>query len=120
MDLARKLARLELARHGSGMAIPLPASWQPALESVLQTPRLRALSGFLKAEEDAGKIIYPPRGLRLAALELTPRGRTRLAEAWGIVEQFEIELLARVPEPHRDHLLPALNALWQSPLAASR
>ncbi len=51
---------------------PLPESWRPTLEPVLVTPRLRALGGFLSAEEAAGKSIYPPRGQRLAALERTP------------------------------------------------
>ncbi|WP_295635436.1 uracil-DNA glycosylase [Novosphingobium sp.] len=60
------------------MATPLPASWQTALEPVLQTPALRALGGFLKAEEAAGRIIYPPRGLRLTALELTPRDAVKV------------------------------------------
>ena len=50
----------------------LPASWRAALEPLLALPRLRALGGFLSAEEAAGKTIYPPRGLRLAALERTP------------------------------------------------
>ena len=60
------------------MATPLPASWQSALEPVLQSPRLRALNGFLEAEETAGKIIYPLRGFRLAALELTPRDAVKV------------------------------------------
>lgn len=51
---------------------PLPESWRAALEPVLATARLRALGGFLSAEEKAGKTIYPPRGTRLAALERTP------------------------------------------------
>jgi len=51
---------------------PLPESWRPALEPVLATRPLRALGGFLAAEERAGKTIYPPRGCRLAALERTP------------------------------------------------
>src|SRR6187200_125270 len=50
----------------------IPESWRAALEPVLATPRLRALGGFLCAEEAAGKTVFPPRGLRLAALELTP------------------------------------------------
>ena len=50
----------------------LPESWRAALEPMLATPRLRALGGFLSAEEAAGKTIYPPRGQRLAALERTP------------------------------------------------
>ena len=51
---------------------PLPESWRAALEPVLATPRLRALGGFLSAEEAAGKTIYPPREARFAALEHTP------------------------------------------------
>ncbi|WP_371431402.1 uracil-DNA glycosylase [Novosphingobium sp.] len=54
------------------MATPLPESWQPALAPVLATRSLRALGGFLNAEEAAGKAIFPPRGSRLRALELTP------------------------------------------------
>ena len=51
---------------------PLPESWRPVLEPVLASPALRKLGGFLASEEAAGKAIYPPRGTRLAALELTP------------------------------------------------
>lgn len=50
----------------------VPESWRAALEPVLATPQARKLGGFLKAEEAAGKHIYPPRGSRLRALELTP------------------------------------------------
>ena len=50
----------------------VPESWRAALEPVLATPQSRKLGGFLKAEEAAGKRIYPPRGSRLRALELTP------------------------------------------------
>jgi uracil-DNA glycosylase len=50
----------------------VPESWRPVLEPVLASPRCRALGGFLCAEEEAGKAIYPPRGSRLAALERTP------------------------------------------------
>ena len=50
----------------------LPHSWAEALGGVFTSPETRRLSDFLHAEEAAGKHIYPPRGLRLAALELTP------------------------------------------------
>ena len=50
----------------------IPASWRAVLEPVLASLKSRALGGFLSAEEAAGKAIYPPRGMRLAALELTP------------------------------------------------
>ena len=51
---------------------PLPESWRAALEPLLATPKLRALGGFLSAEEAAGKTIYPPRKFRFAALDHTP------------------------------------------------
>jgi len=51
---------------------PVPKSWRAALEPVLSLPESRRLGGFLKAEEAAGKQIYPPKGCRLNALALTP------------------------------------------------
>ncbi|MDC8753641.1 uracil-DNA glycosylase [Erythrobacter sp. sf7] len=53
------------------MSESIPESWRPALEPALATPEARRLGGWLKAEEAAGKQIYPPRGTRLAALALT-------------------------------------------------
>lgn len=55
---------------GNGDAVPV--SWRAALEPALQTPEARRLGGFISAEEAAGKTVYPPRGQRLAALQLTP------------------------------------------------
>ncbi|MCP9221980.1 uracil-DNA glycosylase [Erythrobacter sp. LQ02-29] len=54
------------------MADTLPESWRDALAPALDTPEARRLGGWLRAEEEAGKAIYPPRGQRLRALELTP------------------------------------------------
>lgn len=50
----------------------IPESWAPVLEPVLATPEARRLGGWLRAEEEGGKLVYPPRGQRLRALELTP------------------------------------------------
>lgn len=50
----------------------VPESWRTAMEGALATREARQLGGFLKAEEANGKRIYPPRGSRLRALELTP------------------------------------------------
>jgi len=54
------------------MADTVPESWRPALEPVLALPESRRLGGWLRAEEERGRTIYPPRGERLKALELTP------------------------------------------------
>ncbi|HSG55000.1 MAG TPA: uracil-DNA glycosylase, partial [Paracoccaceae bacterium] len=54
------------------MTEEIPPSWRPALDSVLASNEARRLGGWLRAEEEAGKTIYPPRGSRLRALDLTP------------------------------------------------
>ena len=50
----------------------LSAGWQAALNPVLGSVEARRLGGWLRAEEDAGRAIYPPPGQRFRALELTP------------------------------------------------
>lgn len=54
------------------MADTVPDSWRAALDPVLALPESRRLGGWLRAEEARGATIYPPRGMRLKALELTP------------------------------------------------
>ena len=56
----------------------VPECWRDAIGAALATPEARRLGGFLKAEEAAGKVIYPPRGSRLTALELTAPDRVRV------------------------------------------
>ena len=54
------------------MSEAVPDSWRAALEPALQAPEARRLGGWLMREEENGKVVYPPRGQRLRALELTP------------------------------------------------
>jgi uracil-DNA glycosylase len=56
----------------------VPESWRPVLEPVLATPESRRLGGWLRLEEDNGKTVYPPRGQRLRAFELTPLDEVRV------------------------------------------
>lgn len=53
------------------MADTVPESWRAALGPVLALPESRRLGGWLRAEEERGAMIYPPRGTRLRAFELT-------------------------------------------------
>lgn len=55
----------------------IPESWRATLGPVLGLPEARKLGGWLAAEEAAGKVVYPPRGTRLAALALTPLDEVR-------------------------------------------
>ena len=54
------------------MSESVPVSWRAALDPVLQAPEARRLGGWLQREEANGRTVYPPRGQRLKALELTP------------------------------------------------
>jgi uracil-DNA glycosylase len=60
------------------MAEQIPESWRVALEPVLQSAESRRLGGWLQREEASGRTVYPPRGQRLRALELTPLDEVRV------------------------------------------
>ena len=57
---------------------PIPESWRSALAPALARPEARKLGGWLRAQEEAGIAVYPPRGTRLKALELTPLHRVKV------------------------------------------
>jgi uracil-DNA glycosylase len=65
------------ARRGA-MIEAVPESWRPALADVLSGNEAHALVGFLDQAENGGGAIYPPRGQRLRALELTPLDEVRV------------------------------------------
>ncbi|TIX50624.1 MarR family winged helix-turn-helix transcriptional regulator [Alteraurantiacibacter aquimixticola] len=68
---------------------------------------------LLKRLEDEGWIFREPLDGKSQGLALTESGEAKTREARDIIEAFEAELLERIPPEHRDHLLPALNALWR-------
>lgn len=67
---------------------------------------------LLKRLETAGLIERRAIDGKSQGLVLTARGEQASAEAEALIEAFESGLLARVPEQHRAHLLPALDAIW--------
>ena len=68
---------------------------------------------LLNRLEDAGLIIRAPIDRKSQGLELTAEGREKLSQVVSEIDHFEREMLDRIPEEHRDHLLPALQALWR-------
>ena len=62
--------------------------------------------------ETAGLIAREPIDRKSLAILLTDAGEAKLARVRTIIARFETALIDKVPEQHREHLLPALNALW--------
>lgn len=74
----RDKGKTRISEQAMAISEAIPESWRAALEPVLALPGSRRLESFLKAEEAAGKSIYPPRGQRLAAFALTPLDRVKV------------------------------------------
>ena len=73
------------------------------------------MAPLLNRLEAAGLIRREPLDRKSMAIVLTAEGMARLARARQITDRFEADLLARIPAKHREHLVPALNALWNQP-----
>lgn len=67
---------------------------------------------LLNRLEAAGLIERVPLDGKKRAIVLTAAGRKKLRRVNRITAQFESDLISRVPAEHREHLLPALKALW--------
>jgi DNA-binding MarR family transcriptional regulator len=114
-ELAARLAPLGLRQVDASVLILIEASpdvTASALGRQLDIQRANMVP-LLKRLEDSGLIERKALDGKSQGLALTARGAAARGQAMAIIESFETELLARVPEQHRAHLLPALNALWR-------
>lgn len=67
---------------------------------------------LLNRLEEAGLVIRRPIDGKSQAVLLTAAGHAARAQADAITSRFEDDLLSRIAPAHRDHLVPALDALW--------
>ncbi len=114
-ELAARLAPLGLRQADVSVLILIDENQRVTASAIgreLDIQRANMVP-LLKRLEDAGLIGREPIDGKSQGLALTPAGRGKLAEARALVETFEAELLRRIPPEHRDHLLPALEALWR-------
>jgi DNA-binding MarR family transcriptional regulator len=113
-DLATRLARLDV-RIAEASVLLLVASRRDMTSSEIgrildiQRANMVPLLGRLEA---AGLIERLPINRKSQAIVLTAAGLARLSEVQALTAKFEADLLDRIPAEHRDHLVPALNALW--------
>ena len=114
-ELGTRLATLGLRQVDASVLILIAENAEvtaSALGRQLDIQRANMVP-LLKRLEDEGLIERQPLDGKSQALLLTATGRARMEAALGIIHEFEDELLARIPARHREHLLPALNALWR-------
>jgi uracil-DNA glycosylase len=62
----------------SNERVKLEPSWKARIGSYLERPEMLALSAFLRAEKQAGKVIYPPGPDIFAAFDHTPFDAVRV------------------------------------------
>jgi len=114
-ELAARLAKLELRQSDASVLILVgsnPGGTASALGRQLDIQRANMVP-LLKRLEEAGLIARTPINGKAQGVELTASGREKLEAAMAVITAFEAELIARVPQEHRAHLLPALSALWR-------
>ena len=114
-ELSARLAALDLRQSDASLLMLVasnPGATSSALGRALGIERANMVP-LLKRLEEAGLIGREAIDGKSQGLRLTPDGQSRLAEARQVIEAFEAELLARVAPEHREHLLPALNAIWR-------
>lgn len=71
------------------------------------------LTRILGRLEEEGFLAREPLDGKSYAVALTPAGRKLHSRIAGVVADFERSLIERVPQEHRKHLLPMLQALWR-------
>ncbi|OYW44889.1 MAG: MarR family transcriptional regulator [Sphingomonadales bacterium 32-68-7] len=114
-ELNSRLATLELRRPGAAILMLVdanPGITASALGRALDIKRANMVPLLRRLEEDA-LIEREAIDGKSRGLTLTAAGQQRLAAARAIIDTFEAELMARIPAEHRDHLIPALEALWR-------
>ena len=114
-ELAARLAPLDLRQSDASLLMLIeanPGATASALGRQLDIQRANMVP-LLKRLEEAGLIDRAPIDGKSQGLALTAAGCAKLDEGRKVIEQFERDLLKRVPAEHRAHLLPALEALWR-------
>lgn len=114
-ELNTRMATIDLRQSEASVLVLIganPGVTAAALGRQLDIQRANMVP-LLKRLEEAGLIERAPIDGKSQGLALSAPGQERMAAARAIIDDYEADLLARVPAPHRPHLLPALTALWR-------
>jgi DNA-binding MarR family transcriptional regulator len=112
-DLAARLAEIDL-RISEAAVLQVVAEridlTSSEIGKVLEIQRANMVP-LLGRLESAALIRRQPIDRKSQAVVLTEAGLERLTDVRRVTMQFEEDLMARIPARHRDHFLPALQAL---------
>jgi DNA-binding MarR family transcriptional regulator len=112
-DLANRLADIDL-RISEAAVLQVVAERTGLTSSdigkILDIQRANMVP-LLGRLEGAALICRQPIDRKSQAVVLTELGHDRLTDVRRITEQFEDDLMGRIPACHREHFLPALQAL---------
>jgi len=114
-DLMQRLAKHEMRLVDATVLLLIgdnPKVTASAVGRALDIQRANMVP-LLKRLEDAGLVERAPIDGKSQGLTLTAAGKKRLEVVRSTLSQFETDLVARIPEEHRPHLIPALDALWR-------
>lgn len=114
-DLVQRLAQHEIRLVDATVLLLLgdnPHITASAVGRMLDVQRANMVP-LLKRLEDGGLVERAPIDGKSQGLSLTTAGQAKLKQVRDTVQAFEAELLQRVPEELRPHLIPVLDALWR-------
>jgi DNA-binding MarR family transcriptional regulator len=113
-ELAGRLAALGVRQVDVSVLMLVegnPGMTSSKLGVVLDIKRAN-MAPLLYQLETEGLISREPIDGKSQAIHLTRAGASKLKKARAVVEDFECELINRVPEKSRPHVIPILLALW--------
>lgn len=111
--LAERLAPIELKISEATVLLLVGESrvlTSSEIGKVLDIQRAN-MAPLLNRLETMGLIQREPIDRKSQAIVITDAGRKRREDVRRITQTFEKELLARIPAQHREHFVPALEAL---------
>jgi DNA-binding MarR family transcriptional regulator len=116
-ELAGRLAKLDLRISDASVLMLVRDRATVTASQIGRTLDIQRANmvPLLNRLETARLVERVPLDRKSFAIVLTVAGLARLIQLDRTVTEFEAELLAKVPTEHREHLVPALNALWRAP-----
>jgi DNA-binding MarR family transcriptional regulator len=114
-ELSTRLAKIDLRISDASVLLILNGAESLTSSDIGRTLDIQRANmvPLLNRLDAAGLIERRPLDRKSVAIVLSAAGEAKLHEVRKITATFEDELLQRVPAEHRDHLVPALNALWR-------